>query len=289
MKNRVWGEALIGAVAVFMVAGYARDHYREDFPEKEEEIIRRTLDFSSPAGMRSLSVDNIEGSIQVTGYDGSTVQVEVAKTIRARSKDDVALAKQEVELKISEKENRIDAYVDGPFRSQNDGGRSRRRFYRVNYDFRIKAPRDCNLDMRTVNNGDIQVDGVSGRYDIENVNGKIVMNEVSGAGWVRTINGSVTVTFNRNPAADCSFGSLNGNVEVAFPRDFSADCWFKTFNGSAYTDFELRPLPQPAAEIERRGANFVYKSNRFFGGRIGNGGPQIKFDTFNGDIHVTSR
>ena len=288
MRRAVWLLAFIVTTA-FIIAAYARDRYGEDFPEMEKEAIQKTLDFSNPAGARSLNVDNVEGSIQVTGDDGATIQLEIAKTIRARSKDDLDLAKKEVELKISEKNNRIDLYVDGPFRCQDGSRRSRRLFYRVNYDFQIKVPRDCDLDLRTINNGDIRVESVNGKYDIENINGRIQMNEVAGSGRAHTINGGVKVLFSRNPAGDCSFGSLNGNVDVAFRPDFSADCWFKTFNGGAYTDFEIRPLPQPAAEPERRDGMFVYKSNRFFGGRIGKGGPQIKFDTFNGNIHVTAR
>lgn len=273
----------------FLAAAYARDRYAEDYPEVEKEAIQKALSFSDPSGARSLNVDNVEGAIHVTGYDGAAVQVEIAKTIRARSKDDLARAKKEVELKISERNNRIELYVDGPFRCDNGGRNNRRLYYRVNYDFQIKVPRNCDLDLRTINNGDIRVESVSGKYDVENINGKIEMTEIAGSGRVHAINGGVKVLFNQNPTGDCSFGSLNGNINVAFRPDFSADCWFKTFNGAAYTDFEIRPLPQPVAEKERRDGVFVYKSNRFFGGRIGKGGPQIKFDTLNGNIYVAAR
>ncbi len=275
--------------AAFVLAAFARDRFGEDFPEVAKDTVQKTLSFSNPASAKSLSVDNVDGSILVTGYDGAVVQVEIARTIRARSKEDLELAKKEVEVKISEKNNRIDLYVDGPFRCDNRGTRERRLPYRVNYDFQIKVPRSCDLDLRTVTNGDLRVEGVAGKFDVENINGKVDMNEVGGSGRAHTINGAVTVQFSRNPEADSSFGTINGNVDVAFRPGLSADCWFKTFNGSAYTDFEVQPLAQTAAEQERRGAKFVYKSNRFAGVRIGRGGPQIKFDTLNGNIHVTER
>jgi len=288
MKRGIWLVAY-AITAVFLLGALARDRFGEDFQELEKESIQKALDFSNPAGAKSLNVDNVDGAIQVTGYDGNTIRLDVARTLRGRSKEDLELAKKEVELKISEQNNRIDLYVDGPFRCQDGSRRSRRLFYRVKYDFQIRVPRDCNLDLRTINDGDIRVENVNGKYDIDNVNGRIEMNEVAGSGRAHAINGGVRVMFSRNPSGDCSFASLNGNVDVAFRPDFSADCWFKTFNGGAYTDFEIRPLPQPAAEPERRNGMFVYKSNRFFGGRIGNGGPQIKFDAFNGNIHVTAR
>jgi hypothetical protein len=236
-----------------------------------------------------VAADNVEGTVRVVGYDGSAVQVEIARTIRARSKEDLDRARREVELKISEKNNRIELYVNGPFRCENGGERNRRLFYRVRYDFELKVPRKCDLDLRTINDGEIIVEGVSGKFDVENINGRIRMNEIAGAGRAHAVNGEVKVMFSRTPAGECSFSSLNGDVDVAFPPDLSADCWFKTFNGDAYTDFDLRPLPQPAGEQDRRDGKFVYGGNRFYGGRIARGGPQIRFDTLNGSIHVTSR
>ncbi len=183
----------------------------------------------------------------------------------------------------------VDVYVDGPFRCQDGGIRSRRLGYAVNYDFEIRTPRECGLDLRTINNGDIRVEGVSGQYEIEDINGKIQMIEIAGAGRAHAINGWINVVYSRNPAGDCSFESLNGQVDVAFPATLSADLWFKTFNGSAYTDFELVPLPNPVPVPERRDGKFVYRSNRLYGARVGSGGPQITFDAFNGNIHVTAR
>ena len=275
-------------VAALLVGSDARDRNRE-FPEVETQSSRQTVGFSNPSLAGSVAADNFEGAVRVVGYDGSTVEVETAKTIRARSKEDLDRAKREVELEVSEKNNRIDLYVDGPFRCENGGERSRRLFYRVRYDFELKVPRKCDLDLRTINDGDITVEGVDGKFDVENINGRIRMNEIAGAGRAHAVNGEVKLVFSRAPTGDCSFSSLNGDVDVAFPPDLSADCWFKTFNGDAYTDFGLRPLPQPAGRQDRRDGKFVYGGNRFYGGRVARGGLQIRFATLNGSIHVTSR
>jgi hypothetical protein len=277
------------AVASCTVAAYTSQHSRDDFPEVQKVAIQKTVAFSDPSGRKELVVDNVFGSIQVTGYEGSTVQVDAVQTTRARSKEDIALAAKEVELKISEKANRIELYVDGPFRCRDGSTRSRHFDYQVNYDFQVKVPRQCDLLVKTVTDGDLRVENVTGKFDVENVNGKIQMTDVSGSGRAHTVNGAVKVLFSRNPDSDCSFGSINGDVDVAFPQAPSADLWFKTFNGGAYTDFSVTALPQPVSEPQRRNGKFVYKTNGFYGARVGNGGPQIKFDAFNGNIHVTSR
>ena len=49
----------------------------------------------------------------------------------------------------------------------------------------------------------------------------------------------------------------------------------------------IRPAAAPA--VSRDGGKFVCTSDRFTGARVGQGGPEIQMDGFNGDIHVRRR
>lgn len=100
------------------------------------------------------------------------------------------------------------------------------------------------------------------------------------------LNGEVNVRFTKNPAAECYFGSLNGDVTVEFLPNLSADLRLKTFNGSIFTDFPMISLPQREATAKRKDGKFVYQADKSFGARIGNGGPEIEFDGFNGNIYI---
>jgi hypothetical protein len=60
-------------------------------------------------------------------------------------------------------------------------------------------------------------------------------------------------------------------------------------NGAVYSDFEMTSLPAQPASAERRGTKFVFRSDRFTGGRVGSGGPEIKAENLNGDIRVLER
>src|SRR5919198_872145 len=66
----------------------------------EQETIRRSLDVSSASNPRKLLVDNISGSIHVTGYGGSQVQAVVEQHIHADSQVAVAEARRDVKLDI---------------------------------------------------------------------------------------------------------------------------------------------------------------------------------------------
>jgi hypothetical protein len=261
----------------------------DDLSVIENETIQRVF----PAA-KSVDVDNFDGSITVSGSATQEIKVEIRKTIRARSAEKVQEARREVQLDMAPHDDGLRIYVDGPFRCKcGDGSINWRgsRFYgyEVSFDFTVQVPRDTNLRLRTVNRGDIRVENIAGTFDAENINGGLELLDVSGSGHAYALNRPVKVLFGRNPAAASDFGSLNGDVDIAFRPGLSADLWMKTFNGHAYTDFDVSTLPGRAGVREQRDGKFVYKSNEFFGVRVGNGGPELKFDAFNGDIRIRNQ
>ncbi len=261
----------------------------DDLSVVENETIQRVF----PAA-KSVDLDNFDGSITVTGSGTQEIKVEIHKNIRARSAEKAQEAKREVQLEMVPHDDGLRIYVDGPFRCKcGDGSINWRgsRFYgyEVSFDFTVQAPRSTNLRLRTVNRGNIRVENIAGTFDVENINGGLELLEVSGSGHAYALNRPVKVLFSGNPAAASDFGSLNGDVDITFRPGLSADLWMKTFNGHAYTDFDVTALPGRAGVREQRDGKFVYKTNEFFGVRAGNGGPELKFDAFNGDIRIRNR
>ncbi len=263
----------------------------------EPETIRKTF-----TGVKSVEVDNVSGSIHVAGYDGAEAQVEARKTVTADDAERAAAAQREVKLDMTQDAGAVRLYVDGPFRcdcgdtsfrsrnnSRNDMREHGRRGYKVAYDFDIKVPRATALYLATVNDGEIRVEGTSGDFDVENINGGVKMDGIAGSGRAYALNGAVEISFARNPERSSYFGSLNGVVEAWFQPNLSADARVKTFNGGVYTDFPVSYLPAVASAGERRNGKFVYRSNDFQGIRIGGGGPEYKFENFNGDIRIRNR
>lgn len=291
MKVSYW--AIFVSCALAATLGAQRERrVVEGWEVQEKDTIRQTLAFSQPSASKKVRVDNIHGSITIVGYEGSEVELVAQRTIRAESNEKVPTAKREVSLKLSEKDNTVDVFVDAPYRCENGGIHYRGASYygyEVRYDFEIKAPRATTLWVKTINGGEIRIEKVAGSFDVENINGGIEMKEVAGSGRAYALNGKVKVDLSSNPRADSYFGSLNGDVDVTFLPGLSANFLLKTFNGGIYSDFPVTYLPTPAAAAQRENGKFVYKSNRFFGVRVGDGGPQIKFDAFNGNIHIFKR
>ena len=260
---------------------------------EEKETIRKT--FNLTAAHKILEIDNIFGSIEVTGGQSDQVQLVVNKTISAESKDRMDAAKKEVTLDITDQPDFLKLYVNGPFRCKcengNDGCTNWHgdRGYKVKMDFQLQVPRNIEVKLKTVNSGHVSVQDVTGDFSVHNVNGGIDMKNVAGSGVAKTVNGPVKVSFRENPREKSDFATINGNVELYFAHGLSGDFRFKTMNGAVYSDFDMTSLPAQPVSTERHGTKFVFRSDRFTGGRVGSGGPEIKAENLNGDIRILER
>lgn len=236
-----------------------------------------------------VAVDNVFGSIEVVGTRGPTVELTVVETITADDQEALETARREVELLIDHSEPLLDLFVDGPFRDRDDrrgwSKRSWRPRYQVTYEFELRVPEGVRLELRTVTDGEIRVDGVRGDFDISNVNGGIEMHGLGGSGRIRTVNGPIVAGFVASPGARSEFTTVNGNVDVTFPSDLSADLQLKTQFGELWSDFDVQSLPMEPMVRKTKGGKTVIKR----GGtvvRVADGGPRLSFETLNGDVLI---
>ena len=262
----------------------------DSLPVQDHEVIQKSFSLGG-AAHKSIDIDNIWGSIEIVGGSSDQVEVVVDKTTRAESKDALALAKKEVTLDITQPDNGLKLYVNGPFRCQcEDGCRgSRRRVeegYIVKMDFVLHVPSNVDVKLRTVNEGRVVVRNITGNFIARNVNGDIELDGMAGSGIAHTVNGPVKVSFRENPRENSSFQSVNGNIDLLFARGLSADFRFKTFNGGVYSDFPVTTITVHAPQEERHGNKVVFHSDRFTAGRVNAGGPEIKIENLNGDIRI---
>lgn len=239
----------------------------------------------------TVDVDNVSGEIRITADSGNTIRVEGERIIHGRDKQAIDRAKKDVTLDVNERDGTAQLYVNGPFRGNNGHWSDFHGFhshydgdeYEVDYNFNIHVPRDTALQLHTVN-GSVRTDQTSGKFDISGVNGDVEMMAAAGSGRVSMVNGRMTVGFRESPKADTEFHSVNGAIEATFPANFAADLVLKTLNGQAYTDFDATALANSFSQ-DRRG-RFVYRPDHNAHVRIGSGGPEISFQTVNGDIRI---
>ncbi|MFB3902102.1 MAG: hypothetical protein ACE15E_01505 [Acidobacteriota bacterium] len=274
------------AVCAFLMAAAA-------VPVEEKETLRRQFSPAAPGAPMSLLIDNIWGGITVVTHSRPDIQVVVTKRLTAPSEAVAREFAEKVKLDVSQAENHVRLYVDGPFRRchgrRQDHDWDRLKDARLACDYQVTVPVRARLELKTVLDGDINVTGSAGEFDISVVTGTATLSGISGFGRVSTITGALTADFARNPDDSCYFRTISGKVRVSFPRDLSADLYFKTLQGDVFTDFSVTPLPGLPVRRESRNGKSIYKVDEFYRVRVGKGGPELKFDTPNGDVEIHDR
>lgn len=272
-------------------------------PETLKENIRRELRFTDSRADNWLVLQNINGGITVEGNAGDEVLVQVVKTISAVRAEQRARGKEEIQLGVINKETIIALYMETPCSQRNPAAVTSEALregwnwawqedceWEPKYDFRldytIRVPSGVSLRLSTVNHGDIEVRNVKGQIKVNNVNGAISLEGIAGATDAHTVNGNLTLRYDRNPDAASKYYTLNGDIEAFFQPGLSAELYFKSFNGDLFTDLEDMELMAPRLEKKEAGQGVSYKVGGSQGMRIREGGVRLEFETFNGDVYV---
>ncbi len=85
--------------------------------------------------------------------------------------------------------------------------------------------------------------------------------------------------FATNPRAGCSFATVNGSMHMYFRPGLSAELSYKTLNGEVYSDFPVSPAGGT-------GDGVPFLPGGSGSGQVGSGGPEIHFNTLNGNIFI---
>lgn len=273
------------------------------------EKITKEFSFEKKSEANALIVANINGSITVTGYSGDKILVEVTKTVAGKTQARFDKAKDEIKLGVMDLADTIILYVDGLCGGfGRNAHKSKDRFqsagnwnyqwnsacrgcndgidYKMN--FVIKVPAGLNLNVSTINDGDIDVGQVNGMVVANNINGSIRLHELMRESVASTINGDLDIAYARNPQNDCRFYSLNGDINALFQKGLAASMSFESFNGEFFTNVDhLEPLPVKVEKSPaREGVKYKVNGSRY---QIGSGGAYLEFETFNGDVYLKEK
>jgi DUF4097 and DUF4098 domain-containing protein YvlB len=120
------------------------------------------------------------------------------------------------------------------------------------------------------------------------------ITDVSGPVVASTMNGEINVVLNNQPAdKPMSFSTMNGKIDVTLPTAMKANVVLKTNHGEAYTDFDMQmdtsTRPAQITDNRGRGGRFQVRTDSSVYGTINGGGPELRFNTFNGNILIRKK
>jgi DUF4097 and DUF4098 domain-containing protein YvlB len=207
-----------------------------------------------------VSLSNINGDVEITGWNKNEVQIDAVKT----APDQQRLDEARIEVNAGSNSVKIETrYPSHHFANNNPAS--------VHYTLHV--PQNARLDKIDLVNGALDVQRVSGEVNADLVNGKLRASDLAGTADLATVNGSVEATYTSlTNVRDIKLKSVNGSVNLLLPQSPNAEVSASTVNGSISTDFPLTVK-----------GHWVGKN---MSGTLGSGGVHIELDNVNGSIHV---
>ena len=158
---------------------------------------------------------------------------------------------------------------------------------RLDIQFEVFVPPGTIIDVGTVMDGLVDINGVTGVVTASNVNGSIVADNIQECASIESVNGRVDVGFSQKPVRDCSIETINGDITLGIPADAGLDVTFDLFNGEVVSELMADPLDLPATvEHTTKNGHNQYRIQKRSGLRIGAGGATYSISSMNGDVLI---
>lgn len=222
----------------------------------DEQVFEQT--YPLPSGGEFV-LQNVNGSVQVEGWDRDEVEVRAVKTSENDARD-LALVKIEVESHPGE----VDVHTRYPDSEDAE----------VAVEYHVRVPYRVLLHNIGTVNGSVSVRGVQGGGELRSVNGNVEVLDSSGRFSAHTTNGNLHLELcSLTDGAPMNLETVNGSVVLGLPSNASADLNVRNMNGDVSSDVPVT-------------STGTFPGARAFHGKLGHGGGPISVRTVNGGIRL---
>ena len=140
--------------------------------------------------------------------------------------------------------------------------------------YTLNVPNNVNLDSIELVNGDLELNGVTGRLDADLVNGSLKSDGLTASTKIEMVNGDMEIRFtDLSNAEKIKLESVNGNIELYLPSSADATIEAETVSGRISNEFGLKVIKHKYVGSQMNGV-------------IGNGNIQINLENINGRIAI---
>jgi ribosomal protein S28E/S33 len=158
---------------------------------------------------------------------------------------------------------------------------------RLDIQFEVLVPPGAIVDVGTVMDGRIDIEGITGSVSASNVNGPVRVDDIQECTSIESVNGRVDVGFATSPLSDCNIATINGDITLDVPEGTGLDIKLDLFNGDLSSQLVVGPLELPARiEHTMENGHEQYRIQKSSGLRIGAGGPTYSISSMNGDVRI---
>ena len=254
-RNRREGRALIWALAIgalvllTLAAGLRADG--KDWTSKATRI----QDFNASGDLKSLSVETINGRVEVAA--GSSFRADVEVTAWGSSDADAKKNLDQVKVRFENEDGNLSLYTEEPGVSVRRSGRGwnvhshNDNQWRSETKYRITVPAGLAVNVSAVNGG-VSVAGVAAPVDLTTVNGKITLAGGRRDAKLNTVNGTIEAIFTEVPkGANLDARTVNGSIGLTLPAKAGFRLEGHTMSGEILSSFAFPVAPAPEVVRER--------------------------------------
>jgi hypothetical protein len=208
----------------------------------------------------SFELQNVNGPVEVQGWDRDAVEVHAVKTAKHRDSD-----LDRVTIEVVAKPDAVSVSTRYP---QDEG-------VEVAVEYVIHVPYGAHIDHIGTINGSLRIAGLPFVDDLHTVNGNIEVFDGGGDLHAHTTNGNIHLELAHfHGGSGASAETTNGSLLVALPSDTQADLETRCLNGNFLSEM---PIAMESTLKPRE-----------MHGRFGKGGAPIKLRTINGGIRIVT-
>jgi DUF4097 and DUF4098 domain-containing protein YvlB len=218
-----------------------------------DEVFDRIVPLSAAS---SFELQNVNGSVDVEGWDRDDVEIHAVKTAKSGSAD-----LDRVRIDVQSAADHVSVQSVYPSDDSTE----------VSVAYTIRVPQGVLLRQVATVNGDIRIHGVDATGTLRSVNGDVEAYDSTGSISAETTNGNIRLELCKVADAPLSAKTVNGSIVVTLPSDAGASLDASSLNGEVQSDL---PFTGNSA------------GHREFHGMLGTGGTTMRLRTVNGSIHI---
>src|ERR1700674_908872 len=173
----------------------------------------------------SFELQNVNGTVDVQGWDRDTIEIHAVKTAKNRESD-----LELVSIDVDAKPGVVSVATRYP---QNEG-------VEVAVEYTVRVPHCAHVEHLGTVNGTLRVSGIERVEDLRTVNGSIEVFDAGGSVHGPTTHGNVHLELARLPdKTGATAETTNGSLVLAVPSDLQADVEARCLNGNFFSELPI--------------------------------------------------
>lgn len=207
----------------------------------------------------SFALENVNGSVQVEGWNRDEVEVSAVKTGRSDARE-----LDQVKIEVESRPGQVAVHTCYP---KGQGAE-------VAVEYHVHVPYRVLLGSIETVNGSVTVRGIEGGGELKSVNGNVEVFDSAGRFSEKTTNGNLRLELRQLMAGGpMNLETVNGSVLLGLPPGARGDLKVLSMNGDFYSEL---PVSSSAGSLAARA----------FHAKLGAGGGEISVRTINGGIRL---